>query len=65
MVVIPVILVLGKWRQEDSEFETSQGYIGRPCLKKNKNRAGGVIQVVECLLSKREAMSTNQVPPKN
>jgi hypothetical protein len=24
--------------QDDHEFETSQGYIGRPCLKKKKER---------------------------
>jgi hypothetical protein len=33
---MPVILPLGRLRQEDHEFEASLRYIARPCLKKQK-----------------------------
>jgi hypothetical protein len=31
---LPVILALGRLREEDCEFEAKQGYITRPYLKK-------------------------------
>jgi hypothetical protein len=31
-----IISALGKLRQEDHKFETSLGYVERPCLKKQK-----------------------------
>jgi hypothetical protein len=30
------MLVFGRLRQKDHEFEVNPGYIGRPCLKKKK-----------------------------
>jgi hypothetical protein len=35
---MPAILALGRWRQEDPEFEVSLDYIMRPYLKK-QNKA--------------------------
>jgi hypothetical protein len=32
---MPVIVALGRLRQEDGKFEVSLGYIGRSCLKYN------------------------------
>jgi hypothetical protein len=34
----PVILVLGRLRQEDNELEDSLSYIVRPCFKEEKIR---------------------------
>jgi hypothetical protein len=55
----PVIPALGILRQKYHEFEASLGYTEfkarwsmRPCLKKFKNRAGSMAQVVERLPSK-------------
>jgi hypothetical protein len=61
MTVIPVP---GRLRQEDHKFETSPCYIERSYLEKENKKvggggeAGGVIQVVECLVSKGEALSS-------
>lgn len=38
MVYIPVISALRTLRQEDSLFETSLGYIAKPCLQKSKSK---------------------------
>jgi hypothetical protein len=32
----PVLLALGRLKQEDHEFNASLGYIGRPYLRKKK-----------------------------
>jgi hypothetical protein len=39
---MPIIPALGRWRQEDQEFEASVGYTVRPCLRKPK--AGDVLR---------------------
>jgi hypothetical protein len=39
MGYMPVIPALRNWRQEDHKFETSLGYIVRPCLKKKKKKS--------------------------
>jgi hypothetical protein len=31
---MPIIPALGRWRQEDHEFQASLGYIVKLCLKK-------------------------------
>jgi hypothetical protein len=51
-------------RQEEWMCKASLGYIETSYLKTNK-RTGGVTQVVECLLCKLEALSSNPFPPKN
>jgi hypothetical protein len=33
---IPIIVALGRQKQEDHEFEPSLDYIGRTCLKKER-----------------------------
>jgi hypothetical protein len=35
-MVLPDCNPSRKWKQEDLEFEASWGYIGRPCIKTNK-----------------------------
>jgi hypothetical protein len=43
--------------QEDGKFQASLGYIARPSLKKSKEkRSGSVVQVVEHLPGKHEAL---------
>jgi hypothetical protein len=47
-----------RWKQEISEFETSLGYVARPCQERKR----GVLhmaQVIECLLHNSEALSSN------
>jgi hypothetical protein len=34
---MPKIAALGRLRQENQDFQTSLGYIARPCLKKKLN----------------------------
>jgi hypothetical protein len=43
VVATPAITALGRLRQEDRQFETSPGYIARPCHKEIKinGRKGG------------------------
>jgi hypothetical protein len=36
---MPIILALGRLRQEDFKFETRLSYIARSCLKKKKKKA--------------------------
>jgi hypothetical protein len=37
MVVMPIVPILGRLRQEVFKFQTSLGYIARPCLKKKSD----------------------------
>lgn len=47
---MPVIATLRKLRQEDNgKFQSSQGYIMQPCVKKKKNRAGEMAVWVKAL----------------
>ena len=41
---MPVILVLGRMRQEDYKFEASLGYLTRPCLTVKMRRDGDIAQ---------------------
>jgi hypothetical protein len=61
---LSVIPALGKLRQEDHESKTNMGYTVRPYLKKKRKIpwAGRVAQVVECLLCKCKALSSNLAP---
>jgi hypothetical protein len=38
VVLLPVILAVGRLRQEDCEFKISKDYIARPCLKRRKKK---------------------------
>jgi hypothetical protein len=43
---MPIVSAFGRLRQEDSEFEASQSYIARRCLKikpKQENKKGLVM----------------------
>jgi hypothetical protein len=51
----PVIPALWRLRQEDQPLEASPGYIVRLHLR-TQTRIGGVAQVVECLLFKKNLM---------
>jgi hypothetical protein len=60
---VPVIPVMRK-KHDIGELQSRSAWAARPYLQnKQRKRAGDMVQAVECLPSKRKALSSNHSTP--